>query len=160
MTFVVIPLYGTKRGEKYIPEKSGLNQWLAAGRARRFGECYFPVPSAVHKKAPSFFPELNRAFPLVLPNGIVSNAKLCQAGKKALMTSPNHHLGIWLFDAIDGSSEIQKKRLLESLPYAYSDLLRLGFDSVVLEFVNERFQMTKGRIGLYEDWIAGGVSNS
>ena len=39
-----IPLYGIQKKEKFIFERSGLNQWNANGRKRDFGEIYIPIP--------------------------------------------------------------------------------------------------------------------
>src|SRR5690554_4728056 len=49
VNYVILPLYGYKKKEKFVYEKSGLNQWNAAGRKRDFGEVYIPIPSEIHK---------------------------------------------------------------------------------------------------------------
>ncbi len=46
---VYLPLYGAG---KIVSEKSGLNQWNAAGRARDSNEIYIPIPASVHKQTP------------------------------------------------------------------------------------------------------------
>lgn len=140
-----------------IPDSSGLNQWLAAGRRRRLGECYFPVPAIVHRKAPGFFPERNYTFQLELPGGSISNAKLCQSGSKALMTSPNYLLGIWLFNLIDPDPEKRMERFLRRNPYRYSDLIAIGFDSVIVERVEDRFVMSVARLGAFESWAYNSI---
>lgn len=129
--FVILPLYSTKSLEdKKVAERSGINQWNAGGRARKFGEAYIPVPSIVHKLSPGFFPERDVTFTLVLPNGQQVVAKLCQDGSKALMSSPNDVLCEWLFASIDGSLSIAEKRLTDHAPYSYEDLRLIGKDSV------------------------------
>lgn len=159
-SFVVLPLYSTKAGQKYIPERSGLNQWLASGRARRFGECYFPVPRDVHRRVEGFFPPQGEIFKLLLPGGHQSRAKLCQAGAKALMTSPNHHLGIWLYKLIDPEPSIQIRRMASLSPFVYADLERLGFDSVMVSREGEDYVLSAFDLGGYESWINAPLKKS
>lgn len=59
-------------------------------------EVYIPVPKAIHKSCPEFFPARDCPFELVLPNGDSLSAKICQQGGKALMSSPNSALGEWI----------------------------------------------------------------
>lgn len=158
-TQVYLPLYSQKAGKPYIPDYSGLNQWLAAGRRRRLGECYFPIPAIVHRKAPKFFPERNSSFALELPGGSLSEAKICQSGGKALMTAPNHHLGIWLFNLMDPEPRIRMERFLERVPYKYSDLQSIGFDSVIIESRADRFIMKPGGLGSFESWAYGSIDS-
>lgn len=92
---VVLPLFSTReRGA--VPLKSGLNQWNADGRPRDPNEVYIPVPALIHEKNPTFFPERNVSFVLKLPNGSHLSAKMCQDGRKGLMSNPNKALGKWL----------------------------------------------------------------
>lgn len=93
--YVVLPLY-SKRGTPHIPERSGLNQWNARGRARDVNEVYIPIPKAIYKLYPDFFPDRNSPFELVLPDGKSLSAKVCQDGGKALMSNPNAALGEWI----------------------------------------------------------------
>ena len=65
--FVILPLYGYKNKEKFVFEKSGLNQWNAGGRKRDFGEIYIPIPIEIHKSFPNFFPPRDKKFNLVVP---------------------------------------------------------------------------------------------
>ncbi len=101
---VILPLFSTKKVDgkhvRYVPEKSGLNQWNASGRVRNPREVYIPVPSYVHKKHPGFFPPRTESFNLEIPGGKILSAKLCQAGDKGLMSNPNRALGEWLLDMI------------------------------------------------------------
>ena len=54
--YVVLPLYSIRGKTRQVPEKSGLNQWNAGGRARDFGEVYIPIPMQIHHLHPEFFP--------------------------------------------------------------------------------------------------------
>lgn len=148
----ILPLYSVKRGLKYIPNKSGLNQWLAGGRTRAPGEVYFPIPSEVHRLASTFFPERNQAFELELPSGQVTTGKVCQAGGKALMTAPNFHLSTWLFLLIDGSLSASVARYSKRIPYTYEDLIAIGFDSVRVEKSGSGYKLLPESIGAYENW--------
>lgn len=128
--FVVLPLFSTRSlKHKKVASKSGINQWNAAGRERKFGEAYIPVPSKIHKLLPTFFPGRDVSFTILLPNGQQVAAKLCQDGSKALMSSPNDVLCKWLFASIDGSLEVAERRLKNHKPYTYEDLRIIGKDS-------------------------------
>ena len=81
--FVILPLYGYKNKEKFVFEKSGLNQWNAGGRKRDFGEIYIPIPIEIHKKFPNFFPPRDQKFNLKVPNDEILSAKVCQDNSKA-----------------------------------------------------------------------------
>jgi hypothetical protein len=150
---VVLPLYSIKAGEKYVPERSGINQWLASGRVRRFGECYFPVPIEVHRQARNFFPPQGQLFKLILPGDYSSRAKLCQSGSKALMTSPNHHLGLWLYKLIDSQPGAQAARIASRTPFGIKDLEALGFDCVRVSKNEEGYVLEPLEIGGYESWV-------
>lgn len=92
---VILPLFSTReRGE--VPLKSGLNQWNADGRPRDPNEIYIPVPAQIHQRDSMFFPERDIPFVLKLPNGVHVSAKMCQQGRKGLMSNPNKALGKWL----------------------------------------------------------------
>jgi hypothetical protein len=152
---VVLPLYSTNTATKTIPERSGLNQWNALGRARSPGESYIPVPRIVHRLAPTFFPDRNSNFELELPNGQTVIAKICQSEGKALMSKPNSSLNFWLFKLIDGSLENYVQRFSAKRPYRYEDLVRLGFDCVRIQKSNtNKFTMSTGSIGEFELWRA------
>jgi len=92
---VILPLYST-RGTVHVPEKSGLNQWNAGGRARDYDEVYIPYPRATREGSPGFFPPRDTPFELKLPNGKMMIAKVCQDEGKAIMSNPNKDLGQWL----------------------------------------------------------------
>lgn len=87
---VYLPLYGSKNT---VRDKSGLNQWNASGRVRNYDEVYIPIPATIHRKFTDFFPARDVKFELKFPDGEVVSAKVCQDGRKALMTNPNKKLG-------------------------------------------------------------------
>lgn len=158
LNYVVLPLYSSNSGGKYVAERSGLNQWLAAGRTRRFGECYFPVPRDVHRVAKGFFPPRGQLFKLLLPGDLTSRAKLCQSDDKALMTSPNHHLGMWIYKLIDPEPTAFVDRMNRRSAYVFADLEALGFDCVQVSKSGDTYALTPLDLGGYERWIRIGLS--
>jgi hypothetical protein len=153
--YVVLPLYSTRTGE--VKPKSGINQWNAGGRSRKFGEAYVPVPKAIHNHFQGFFPPQDTHFRLHLPNGFTSQrAKICQSDGKALMTESNIELGRWLITVIDpsvspddfGESPTDRHR-----PYTYSDLLAIGSDSVIVRRNGKSdYSVEFGPIGAYREF--------
>ena len=142
---VFLPLYSTKSGEKVVPEKSGLNQWNASGRPRDPNEVYIPIPAWIHEAYPSFFPNRDEAFVLVLPNGSEMSAKVCQDGSKALMSNPNSALGEWL---LRGVLNLEEKELL-----TYRELEEIGLDSVVIYKTEAgKYDIDFTKIGSYEQF--------
>jgi len=140
---VFLPLYSLIGGEKKVSEKSGLNQWNAAGRLRNPNEIYIPIPAWIHKKFPKFFPARDQTFELILPDRNIMNAKVCQDNSKALMSNPNSVLGSWLLHDI---LNLQEKELL-----TYDKLESIGLDSVVVYKIdNETYDIDFTRIGSYE----------
>ena len=151
--YVVLPLYAPKSLLSASPQvgpKSGINQWNAGGRPRKFGEAYIPVPKRLHgnSRLAGFFPAAGgvcRPFRLRLPDGSEVRAKLCQEGMKALMSDPNDDLARWLYAMIDGSFEKASLRMREdeaNRPYTYEDREVVGKDSVaVLKTDEERFEL-------------------
>ena len=123
-TSVILPLFAMKADVKYVPLKSGLNQWNAGGRDRQANEVYIPIPAKINSNFPDFFPSRDVSFTLHLPNGSSISAKPCQQNRKALMSNPNTALGKWLLRYI---LQLQEGELVTI------DLLnRMGFDSVVV----------------------------
>lgn len=122
--FVILPLYGMYKGEKFIFERSGLNQWNANGRKRDFGEVYIPIPATLHRKYPNFFPTRDEDFKLQIPTGEIFTAKVCQENSKALMTNPNKALSDWLLRRV--------LQLAEGELATIEKLDKLGFDSVII----------------------------
>lgn len=122
--YVILPLYGIRKGNKFIFEKSGLNQWNAGGRKRDAGEIYIPIPSDIHNQYGGFFPKRDKLFKLKIPTGEVFSAKVCQDNSKALMTNPNKAMSDWL---------LRKVLQLKEGELATMDKLdKLGFDSVII----------------------------
>lgn len=125
VNYVVLPLYGKKQKQKFVFQKSGLNQWNASGRTRDFGEVYIPIPIEIHKLFPDFFPKRNKGFDLKIPTGEVFSAKVCQQNSKALMTNPNKAMSDWLLRTIF--------QLKENELATIEKMDKLGFDSVIIE---------------------------
>ncbi len=140
---VYLPLYSMRGGIKNVPEKSGLNQWNAAGRPRDPNEIYIPIPAWIHRKFPGFFPDRDVAFELTLPDRNILSAKVCQDGSKALMTNPNAALGKWLLRDV--------LNLKEAELLTYEKLQNIGLDAVVVYKIDsEHYDIDFTRIGSYE----------
>lgn len=158
LDYVVLPLYSTRSENKEVPEKSGLNQWNAGGRVRKFGEAYISVPRDIHKSCPEFFPT-GQSFDLFLPNTKnPARASLCQEGNKALMTSPNDELCKWIFKVIDPKfTEDMFNKIPDRAPFRYSDLEFAGYDSVKVSKSQDPnrpgYEIQFEVIGAYEDFI-------
>jgi hypothetical protein len=144
---VFLPLYSTRsdRDDKEVPEKSGLNQWNAAGRPRSLEEVYIPIPAWIHQKFPDFFPPRDHQFNLHLPDKKMLVAKVCQEGSKALMTNPNVALGQWILrDVLD---------LKEGELLTYEKLEELGLDAVVIHKDGpEDYRIDFSEIGSYDSF--------
>jgi hypothetical protein len=156
--YVVLPLYSTRtKTEKVVAEKSGINQWNAGGRDRKFGESYIPIPKDIHKYFPGFFPSRDVKFMMLLPNGNIVSAKVCQENSKALMSDPNTELCDWLYNTIDGDDPRKSSRFREQRPFTYEDLVRVGKDSVKIIKVEGRpyqFELHSHHLGAFEEFIA------
>lgn len=145
LTTVFLPLY-SNRGGKNVPERSGLNQWNAAGRPRKNKEVYIPIPLWIHHKFPGFFPSNETSFNLHLPNKKVLNASICQQGGKALMSNPNTDLGDWLIDEV---LKIQEGKIV-----TYKDLEEIGVDSVSITKIDEQnYAINFKAIDSYENFL-------
>ncbi|MCX6196622.1 MAG: restriction endonuclease [Flavobacteriia bacterium] len=143
--FVVLPLYGIQKKEKYIFERSGLNQWNANGRKRDFGEIYIPIPAELHNKYPDFFPKRDEDFNLQIPTGEFFSAKICQENSKALMSNPNKALSDWLLRKI--------LQLKEGELATIEKLDKLGFDSVIITKTdNQNFKIDIMKTNTYNDF--------
>lgn len=123
--YVVLPLFSMRGGFPNVPLKSGLNQWNAAGRKRDEDEVYISIPKIIHRLYPDFFPARDCPFELQLPDGNKMDAKVCQAGGKALMSNPNAALGHWILRKI--------LRIPPGTLVTMDDLIRFGIDSVLIE---------------------------
>ncbi len=154
---IILPLYSTKeKRNKTVAPRSGINQWNAEGRERKMGEAYIPVPSAIRKNYPGFFPGRDRSFRMKLPTGTIISAKICQADGKALMANPNTELLNWLYDLIDLNKDKIASRLTEGDPYTYQDLMRVGKDSVRVTKSNSNdyeYEIETTGLDSYEDFI-------
>lgn len=143
---IFLPLYSIKNGEKKVFEHSGLNQWNAKGRARKFGEMYIQVPKIIHNNFPSFFPKKGEEFVLITPNGKEIKAKLCQSGFKALMSNPNTALSEWFHPIVLGQSA---DKII-----TYKHLQDVGKDSVRLEKAgNNRYFFSLAPTGSYDTFL-------
>lgn len=133
----------SKSKGKYVPEKSGLNQWNAAGRKRDVNELYIPLNGMDNKRAKVFFPPRDKTFNLHLPNGNVIKASLCQENSKALMSNPNKELGRWLLRDVFG--------LAEGTLVTYDMLLEFGIDSVIFTKIDKNnYRIDFTEVGTYE----------
>lgn len=144
--FVILPLFSTRNG-KNVPQKSGLNQWNASGRARDLDEIYIPVPREIHDKFPNFFPPRDISFTLKTPLNEALSARICQDNSKALMSNPNSVLGKWLLRKILKlkKGELATLEMLENL----------GFDSVIISKENElNFSIDIMPLNSYEKFIS------
>jgi hypothetical protein len=151
---VILPLYSSETGQ--VMEKSGINQWNAEGRVRKFGEAYIPHPIEIRKLHPNFFPPKDQPFTLRLPDGSEMQAKVCQQGGKAIMTKPNHLLLDWLFKMIDDTPEISMGRMKARKPYKTADLQRIGKDSVQITLIDpvaKIYKLEPASIGSYEAYL-------
>ena len=148
VNYVILPLYGYKaKKEKFVFEKSGLNQWNADGRKRDFGEVYIPIPYEIHRQFPSFFPERDKIFELKIPTGEIFSAKICQDKSKALMTNPNKALSDWILRKV---FQVKEGELI-----TIERMNELGFDSViVIKDKNGNYKIDKAKIDSYEQFIS------
>ncbi len=137
---VYLPLYSARSDE--VEARSGLNQWNASGRPRDPDEAYIPVPAIVHRCFPGFFPERDVPFQLKLPNGTILDAKMCQEGRKGLMSNPNKSLGHWLLRVV---LNLKEGKLLTR-----KKLDAIGIDSVRVDKLSEKiFEINFSRTGSY-----------
>jgi hypothetical protein len=159
--FVVLPLYSVQTGSKEVAEKSGINQWNAGGRQRKFGEAYIPIPSEVHRLCPGFFPGRDVKFDMYLPNSPSSvQAKVCQQGGKALMSDPNTVLGKWIMRVLrPGLSDADFSRFPSNTdkPFKYQELDAIGKDSVIVKKRRDKsatsYLVEFAGVGRYEEFI-------
>ena len=142
---VILPLYSTRGKDKKVPERSGLNQWNAKGRARDADEVYIPIPAWIHKEYPNFFPNRDVPFELKLPDTKILSAKICQDGGKALMTNPNKDLGKWLLRQV---LKLKEEELL-----TYEMLEKKGIDSIeISKNVDNSYSINFKKLGSYEEF--------
>lgn len=143
--YVILPLFSDRGSQRHVPERSGLNQWNANGRARHSDEVYVPIPKKIHSVFPNFFPPRDQPFTLVLPDQRRLDAKVCQDGSKALMSNPNKELGQWLLRTV---FQLQPNQLL-----TYDYLEVLGIDSVRVERRSDSmYTIDFCSMGTYDDF--------
>lgn len=149
--FIYLKLYSyrdRKTYDKFVPEKSGLNQWNASGRPRNPDEIYIPISREDHKRSPHFFPDRDSPFTLILPDGKTISAKVCQDNSKALMSNPNSDLGKWLLREV--------LRLKPGTLVDYRLFIYIGIDSVRIEKIsNEVYKINFAKLDSYENWMSG-----
>ena len=143
VNYVILPLYGISKKEKFVFTKSALNQWNAGGRERNLGEVYISIPSFIHKNYPNFFPDRDVKFNLEIPTKEIFRAKVCQDNSKALMTDPNKALSDWLLRTV--------LHLKEGELATIEKLDKLGFDSVIITKIdNENYKIDIMKTGSFE----------
>jgi len=141
---IYLPLYAPSSPAMEPALKSGLNQWNAGGRARHPDEVYIPVPSWIHHRFPEFFPKSNDiSFDLMLPNGQILSASMCQQGQKGLMSNPNKALGKWLL------RDVFKLNEGELLTRARLNILNID-SAVVKKISSYKYKIDFAAIGKYE----------
>lgn len=132
--------------EKIVKERSGLNQWNANGRRRNLNEVYISYPAKDRERSKGFFPPRNENFELILPDGKVLKAKVCQADGKSIMSNPNSDLGKWLLRDV---FELPEGKLV-----TYDMLKVYGIDSVIFTKIGERkYTIDFTDIGTYEKFL-------
>ena len=142
---VILPLFSDRGGRK-VPQKSGLNQWHAAGRPRSYNEVYIPIPKWIHNEYPDFFPGRDEPFALKLPDGNKISAKVCQDNSKALMSNPNSALGEWLLREV--------MNLKEGELLTYEMLQIMGVDSVEVYKINDKeYKIDFRPMGTYDEFV-------
>lgn len=163
-------LYATDRdGQKYVPERSGLNQWNAGGRARDVNEVYIPYLKEDRERGLDFFPPRDTPFTLILPDNTEISAKVCQRAYrklsdaeyenlseeekriedekalvgKSIMSNPNKVLGEWLLRDV--------LQIQEGTVITY-DMLRIyNIDCVVFTKISDTtYRIDFGELGTYE----------
>lgn len=141
---ICLRLYSVKsKGGRFVPAKSGLNQWNAGGRRRDPDEVYIAYQAVDRNRAPGFFPPRNTPFLLHLPDGTDISAKVCQDSGKAIMSNPNKVLGKWLLRKVF--------ELPEGTLVTYEMLEKYGIDSVVFTKLGDlEYSVDFSDIGTYE----------
>jgi len=140
---VVLPLFSTGAKGKYVPARSGINQWNANGRKRSADEAYVPFPSWIYDKFPKFFPKNGSEVSIVRPDARSMRCKACQQGGKALMSIPNRALGTFIL-----RDELNIK---PGKTATYDDLRKAGIDGIRLSKIsNKTFALEVAKVGEYE----------
>lgn len=140
---LIMPLYSYSHGKRFVPEKSGLNQWNAGGRKRDVNEVYIPFPAKLREKYANFFPQRDQSFNVILPSGKEISMKVCQDNGKAIMSNPNKVLGEWILRDV---LQLEEYELL-----TYDKLLELGIDSVAFEKTEDVYKLDFRQIDEVEE---------
>lgn len=144
--------FNRKRG-KFVPAKSGLNQWNADGRKRNSDEVYISYPKEDRERSIGFFPPRDTVFELLMPDGSIIPTKVCQADGKAIMSNPNRILGEWLLRNVF--------ELPEGTLVTYEMLEKFGIDSVIFTKLPEgKYKIDFADIGTYEDFVKNAQQNN
>ncbi|WP_143603384.1 restriction endonuclease [Floricoccus tropicus] len=139
-----LKLYSTKNDIKFVPEKSGLNQWNANGRPRDLNEIYIPYPAEDRRRG-EFFPSRDTPFELELPDGQLISAKVCQQDSKAIMSNPNRLLGNWLLRTVF--------ELKEGTIVTYDMLREFNIDSMIFtKLTDSKYKVEISELGTYENF--------
>ena len=161
-----LPLYSYKT--KRVEEKSGLNAWNAAPKAkgssvpRPLNEIYIPVPSAFHESHPDFFvrdiweaiekkkssgkdtPESEIPFRIHLPNGKSFPGRLTQDKFKAFQsgsrTERDQNGKLYGQDALGQWLLVDVLNLRERQPVTRKWLLEKGTDAIRLWRYTDDYQ--------------------
>lgn len=144
---ICLRLYSSnnKKG-KFVPAKSGLNQWNASGRKRNPNEVYISYPIEDRRITSGFFPPRETPFTLHFPDNSITQAMVCQSDGKAIMTNPNKILGEWLLRKVFN--------LKEGTLITYEMLEKFGIDCVIFSKNSESdYSIDFGEIGTYEEYI-------
>lgn len=140
---VVLPLFSTGATGKYVPARSGINQWNAKGRKRSADEAYVSVPSWLYDKFPDFLPKNGSEVSIVMSDARSMRCKACQQGGKALMSIPNRALGTFI---LRDELNIKPGKMA-----TYEDLLKAGIDGIRLSKIsNKTFSLEVAKVGEYE----------
>ena len=88
-------------------------------------------------------------------------AKVCQEGRKALMSDPNTTLGHWMMKVIRPTlqdADFLRPTTKKDKPFTYADLISIGKDSVVVKKFNQgakvSYSLEFAQLDSYEDFIA------
>jgi len=153
-------LYSVRRGKKFVPERSGLNQWNAQGRRRDPDELYIAYQAIDRQRNPDFFPPRDTSFILHLPDGTTISAKVCQEADrsnpligKAIMSNPNKILGKWLLRDV---FEVEYGTII-----TYSMLELFGVDSVIFTKIGDlEYSVDFAPVGTYEAYYEEDIENN
>lgn len=146
---LILPLYSFNKKGRFVPMRSGINQWNARGRKRNVNEVYIPFPASIRHKFADFFPSKEIPFNVKLPTGEVISMKICQQNDKAIMSNPNKALGEWLLREV---LKVKEKKII-----TYEMLLELGIDSISFEKNQEGYKLDFKELGSFEQFLESNI---